>query len=178
MSSIAWGQLHKDATTVLEGEFLAVLENVKAAQSQNGNPCCKGVAKITAGPYAGRTIPVNFTLTDKSAGMFFANMNALGLDGEFFAKLEAQGLGMEAVAAALNGVTAEIVVEKRPWNGQDRENVKSWKRTSATGLPIASGIPTAVAVSVPAATPVAVALPAADSIAPPVAPGEDDGDPF
>lgn len=171
MSTIAWGKLRKDATTVLEGEFLGVLDNMKAGKSQNGNDYVKGVVKITAGPYAGRSIPVNFTLTEKSMGLFFQNMADLGLGEEFFNGIDGQG--MEPVAAALNGVTAEFTVEKRTWNGQDRENVTKWKRTGITGLS------TSTASAIPAATSLPAAVPAASEIpAPPPAPGEDDGDPF
>lgn len=175
MASIAWGKMHKDATTVLEGDFLAEIEKAVAAQSQNGNPCIKAVVKIVAGPYAGRSIPANFTLTDKSQGLFFANMKQLGLDTEFFQSIDGQG--MEPVAAAIAGLSVEIKVEKRAWNGQDRENITQWKRVGSTGLATATGLPTATSLPTAAAT-----LPTAAAVAvsePPAAPGEgDDGDPF
>lgn len=174
MSAIDWKTLRKDATTVLEGDFLAVIERASAGQSQNGNPMVKALVKITAGPYAGRTIPANFTLTDKSMGLFFQNMTQLGLDEAFFDSISGQG--MEPVAAALTGLSVEIKVDKRQWNGQDRENISAWKRIGAGGLPVASGLPAAT--SLPSAAATLPTAPAVTVSAPPVAPGEDGGDPF
>lgn len=176
MTSIAWGKMHKDATTVLEGDFLAVIEKATAAQSQNGNPCIKAVVKIVSGPYAGRSIPANFTLTDKSQGLFFANMKQLGLDTEFFMSIDGQG--MEPVAAAIAGLSVEIKVEKRTWNGQERENIMQWKRVGNTGLPVstAASLPSAAATLPSAAAAAAAAVAVSE---PPAAPGEgDDNDPF
>lgn len=174
MSSINWKTLHKDATTVLEGDFLAVIEKATAGQSQNGNPCVKVVVKITAGPYTGRSIPANFTLTEKSLGLFFSNMNQLGLDEEFFAKIDGQG--MEPIATALTGLSVEIKVDKRTWNGQERENISQWKRVGNSGLPVASGLPAATSLPAASTIPAAVAV----TSAPPVEPGADgeEPDPF
>lgn len=126
MAQGSWKQLRENTTTVLEGDFPVEITKSIAATSSNGNPMIKVTAKVTAGPFAGRTLFGNFVVSDSQFGMknFFRHMEALGADSKFFDTEPS----MEAVAAQINGRQAIVTVTKREWNGEDRENITDWKK--------------------------------------------------
>lgn len=126
MGSIDWASLHKDATTVLEGEFPAVISKATAGTTTTGKPCIKLQVKIESGAYIGRTILHMFTISGDNPvaqNILFRDLATLGLGTAFFA----QGPTTEGVAEALVGKRATIVLENRPYNGQDRESIKSFR---------------------------------------------------
>lgn len=139
MSGIDWATLRKEATTTLEGDFAVVITDAKPGQSGNGKPMIKCTLTVEAGPYVGRKVYSNFTISPESQvalKMFFNAMTTLGLGEEFFAGQPS----VEAIAQALLGKRATVVLEGREWNGTMRENVKSWK--APEGGPVATvGVP-------------------------------------
>jgi hypothetical protein len=130
MSSIDWAALHQESTVVLEGDFPVVLTKAEATTSSTGKPMIKFTVTLESGPYAGRQVNGNFTITadnPQSMRIFFSQMNRLGLGTAFFA----QQPSTEGVAEALVGKRAIVTLEGREWAGEVRENVKAWK--TATG---------------------------------------------
>lgn len=170
MAEYNWNQMRNDATTVLTGDFNAVFVKTESTQSSNGKPMIKCQLKIEAGPYVGRVIYHNFTVSVESPiamKMFFLNLDVLGLGKEFFAG----NPSMPDIAAGLLGKRCTITLESRQHQGRDMENIKTFKMPD-TGLPsmVATAMPVAVPVAVPVPTPVVT------STAPPVM--GDDNDPF
>jgi len=134
MSGIDWAQLHKDAHTVLEGDFGIVISEAKPGESQNKKPMVKCTLVIESGPYTGRKIYHNFTISPESQiamQMFFRALKTLGLGESFFA----QQPSVEGIAQALIGKRATVTLESREWQGQARENVKTWKDPVGAGVP-------------------------------------------
>lgn len=173
-----WAALHKDATTTLTGDFAVVITEATAQKTSNGDKdMIKWKAKIETGPYAGRPLWGNFTISPESPGamrILFAHLAALGVDGAFFQTYPKATVAQ--IAQALQGRKAIATVGVRPWNGQDREEVQGWKKPEiggAGGVSLGvlggfgggpSGIPgvPAVAASTPSTSPAtAASIPAA-----------------
>ena len=125
-NTINWKDLHKDATTVLTGDFPVVVVTAVATTSSGGKPMIKATLKIESGTFAGRTLFNNFNVTaDNPSAMriFFGQMSVLGLGTPFWNTNPT----MEQVAAALVGRRAIVTVGVRQWQGTDREQVENWK---------------------------------------------------
>lgn len=139
MSGIDWATMHKDAHTVLEGDFGIVVSEAKPGESSNKKPMIKCVLVIESGPYTGRKIYHNFTVSPESQiamQMFFRALKVLGVGESFFA----QNPTTEGIAQAIIGKRAMVTLEPREWQGQARENVKSWKDATGSGVPT-MGVP-------------------------------------
>ena len=124
-----WKTMHKDATTTLEGDFPVVIVEANATKTNDGSKdMIKWKAKVETGPYAGRPLWGNFTISPESPGamrILFSHLAVLGLDEKFWnANPEAP---VSAIAQAIVGRKAIAEVGVRQWNGADREEVKAWK---------------------------------------------------
>lgn len=127
--TIDWASLHKDSTTTLEGEFPVVIVEATATKTNDQSKhMIKYKAKVESGPYAGRPLWGNFTISPESPGamrILFSHWAVLGLDGAFFA---ANPQAPPAVIAeALKGRRAVVEVGTRTWQGTEREEIKAWK---------------------------------------------------
>lgn len=134
MSELNWRDMHKDATTTLEGEFPVVIVEAAAAKSSNDKDMIKWKAKIESGPYAGRPLWGNFTISPESPGamrILFSHLAVFGLDGKFFDAHP--NAPVHQIAETLIGRKAVAEVGIRQWNGQDREEVKNWKPVTGPG---------------------------------------------
>lgn len=128
MAEIDWASMHKEATTNIEGDFPVVIVEAKAAKTQNDKEMIRYKAKIESGPYAGRTLTGQFTISPESPvalRIFFQQMAVLGLDAAFWAANP--NAPTEQVAKTLEGRRAVGVVGVRKWQGQDREGIEGWK---------------------------------------------------
>jgi uncharacterized protein DUF669 len=162
VGEFSFKQLSQDANTVLTGDHEVVFVKTEATKSQNGKPMIKCDLKITAGPYAGRVVKHNFTISaenPQAMKFFFSDMKKLGLDEKYFDN----DPSMAQIAGDLLGRTATATLENNPWNGMDREQVKTWKASGGLGgvMPTALGgiTATALPVSVPAAVVTATEAP-------------------
>lgn len=176
MTTVDWKKLRDDATTILEGDFAIVITDVKVGESQTKKAMLKCVLTVESGPYAGRKVYHNFTISPESQpamGMFFRALTTLGLGDAFFA----QNPSMESIAQALMGKRANVTIEKREWQGQERENIKSWSEPTGTGAPVMSLPTTASGPSSSLSGMTAGTLGGQPTTPPPAAPG-DGPDPF
>lgn len=167
MSDIDWASLHKLSTTVLTGDFPIAVVKATAGQSQNGKPMIKCQLKVTEGPYAGRTINHNFTITAENPnamGFFFAAMKKLGADDAFFAT----GPNLDQIAAQIINRQALVTLAPNEFNGVTREQVSVWKEALGVG----SFVSTAGSSS-PLSGLAASALPVAQTVAPSTEPPAD-----
>lgn len=153
-----WGEQRKNATTILTGDFPVIFAAAESKKSSNGKPQISYTLKITSGPYVGRTIKGQITFSPENPvalKMFFQQMDSLGFGEAFFAQLQAENLSVEEafnrIASGLQGKQLTAELENKPWNGMDREVVKTFKNSGA-----ATGFTTSAAVAVPVALPAAV----------------------
>ena len=128
------------------------------------------VYKVVAGPHSGKRVMAGvFSVkSDGAIGIFKQNMKGFGLGEEVWAVPGQDSL--DFFASAIKGRVADIELGVRPWQGENRNEVKIGKITlvSAPALPTPGGIP--VGAAAPAPTAPAPAAPAAPSpAAPPVA---------
>lgn len=153
MSSINFGDLFKEATTLVTGEFDGIVSESTLTNSSNGKPMIRVKLQIEGGPNHGKTFFTQFVITvdnPTAMRMFFGNMKAFGLDKAYFETNPAP----EQVAAAIQGKRCRFVVDVRQWQGVDRENVKEVKPPLAgmAGLPTPGAVgPTTVGVPSPSA---------------------------
>jgi hypothetical protein len=171
--AIDFKSLRKQATTILEGDFTAVVVKTEHVVNASGKDQIKASFKITAGPYTGRTIPHTFTFSPDSPAalqMFFSQMDAFGMGDAFFSAGPTWG----QIANGMLGKQVEISLKGETWNGMTREKVKNVKPSSG-GLGAGAGA--AGALPVATALPVAKALPTAQPTATP-SPVDSEEDPF
>lgn len=124
-NEINWSDLHRNATTVLEGEFPVVItEAAVAAAASSGKPMIKCKVRVESGTYLSRTILHNFNITadnDNAMRIFFTHMSVLGLDEKFWRSNS--GASVEQIAQALVGKRATAVIGSREWQGSLREEI-------------------------------------------------------
>lgn len=124
---------------------------------------------VGAGPHANKKVMAGgFYLTEKSRSIFFRNMACLGLDVNYFA----QQPTLDDVAKALVGRIADVEVEVRQYNGEDRNEIPIGriKLVSAPPLPGVGGAPVVTQAAAPAPAAPAAPAPAAPAAAAPAAP--------
>lgn len=153
MADYDWSAMRKSATTTLEGEFTLAFVEATAKKSQNGKDMIGCKLKVVGGPFAGRTVYHNFVVSPESQfamQMFFTDMETLGMGDEFFAT----GPSMELIASNLINQEIIAVLENKPFNGRDREQVKQIMSASAAagGFSSGGGL-AAMAASTPASSP-------------------------
>lgn len=124
-----WRNMHKDATTTLEGAFSVIIVEANATKTNDGTKdMIKWKAKVETGPYAGRPLWGNFTISPESPSamrILFSHLAVLGLDEKFWnAHPEAP---VSLIAQSIIGRKAVAEVGVRQWNGTDREEVKAWR---------------------------------------------------
>lgn len=126
--SINWGELMKQSGAASEplpiGKYSVIVTDCIAGQSSTQKLMYKLKLAVEGGPYNGRTLYNNITLTTDNPNalrMFFQNMKSLGLTDEFFA----QNPSPSVVADVIRGQRCVVTVEHRMYNGNMTENVKA-----------------------------------------------------
>ncbi len=128
MAGKSWKDMHKDATTVIEGEFPLVVDTAEAAKSQGGKDMIKCKIKVESGVYANRVIYHNFTISPESPAamrMFFSQMAILGLNEKFWDKNA--DAPVEFVAQQIAGRRFTGKVGSKVWQGAAREEIQEFK---------------------------------------------------
>jgi hypothetical protein len=153
VSEVNWLDMHKHATTNLEGEFpVVIVEATVAKTNDQSKDMIKCKVKIESGPFVDRPMNVNFTISPESPvamRIMFAAWAVLGLDQKFFTANPNAPLAM--IAQSLIGRRAIAVVGTRQWQGRDFEDIKEWKPAlggpgstmplgSSVGGPLAGGL--------------------------------------
>lgn len=129
MAEYNWADMHKHATTSLEGEFpLVIVEATATRTSDQSKDMIKWKAKIETGPYVDRPISGQFVISPDSPvamRILFTHWSILGLDSAFFAANP--NASVEQIAQALVGRRAIGVIGTRTWQGRDMEEIREWK---------------------------------------------------
>jgi hypothetical protein len=143
------------------------------------------IFKVIGGPDAGKTAMLGpLSLTEKAANIFFRNLKGLGVEPDFFTQYATVPDALKAAAEAIKGRIVEIQVEKREWNGEDRNSFKPG-RVKLVSMGRADGTPAGIPQAAPpapvqAAPPVPPAAPLvqAPPPLPPAPPATGDAPPF
>lgn len=143
MSEIDWSALQQEAKTasvIPAGDYPAIIISAEAKTSSTGKPMVSYKARVTEGPQANKPIWSQFVVSPESAmalRMYFLQMAAFGLDGDFFA----QNPRMEDVARNLVNRAAVFKLSIRQWQGADRNQVDGVSPLPA-GAPLPPGVVT------------------------------------
>lgn len=149
------------------GEYTAKIIESDYQSSNGGKPQIKTRWEVTQGPKAGQKNLWNyFTLTvenPNAMSIFYRQMNALGITGEFLqslAQLDPE-TAMKHIAQALNGRSAKIKVKvDTEWQNNKIERINPPPLELAGAVPQGAGSPFPSA-QAPVASPLAPAAPAA-----------------
>jgi hypothetical protein len=135
METINWAALIEDSSDAFEilpkNTYRMQVVTAEATQSSTGKTMFKTKFQVINGPKTGATVFNNITMTTdnkKALFMFFQNMAALGATKEYLTQNPAPAPA--AVAAKLVGAIVDVEIDHRPYQGIDRENVKSMKAVS------------------------------------------------
>jgi hypothetical protein len=158
METINWAALIQDSSDAFDilpkAKYTMQVVSAEATTSSTGKTMFKTKLQVIAGPKTGSTVFNNITMTTdnkKALFMFFQNMEALGASRDYLMQQPAPAPAQ--VAAKLVGAVAEVEIDHRPYNGVDRENVKSMKAVQGglAGVPAsAPGPQVPVATAAPA----------------------------
>lgn len=163
MTGTSWADLKGNAsegpTPVPAGPYDVFVEGAEATSTKTGKVMFKIRLKIYGGPYDGKTIFTNQTVSPESPaalGMFFRFMEAFGIDvvTQFPGDPEST---KHAIAAALVGRYANVTVAIKTDDYGTKNEVKSAKPYGG----VAAAVPAAPAAPVPPAPPAAPVPPAA-----------------
>jgi hypothetical protein len=148
----SWATLLNDAGDAAAGfevlpaaDYDLRITKSEAKMSSTGKVMFAITTEVTNGPYKGRKLWGNIVVSSDNPialGIFFRTMNAMGIDQSFFA-----GNPSDAqVAEAMIGREFRGQVSVRQWQGQDRNEIKSYFPIKATmaGGPAVAPPPTVV----------------------------------
>lgn len=173
MPTRSWTDLLSDAgetgnyDPLPEGDYDFVIKEANAKTASTGRTMYVAKMAVEGGPFNGKTVWHNFVLVPENPtalGWFFKNMGTLGLGQEYFNSNPSD----HHVAEALVGRRFRGQVVIRKWQGQDKNEIKSFfpPAGSAVGGGGAPVPPTATA----HAAPQPPAAPVTPPPAPPAAP--------
>lgn len=129
MSEINWLDMHKHATTSLEGEFNVVIVDTEVKKTNDQTKdMIKYKAKIESGPFVDRPLNGQFVISPDSPvamRILFGHWAILGLNQAYFnANPNAP---IQQIASDLVGRRAVVKVGTRQWQGRDIEEIQEWK---------------------------------------------------
>lgn len=163
MSELNWGSILDEQDDSSDGGYGAIPANtyrviVKDATpkvASTGSKMLNLTLQVQGGPYDNRLVWTNIVFAvDNPTAMKFTlrKLAALGLTREWLAEVNP---GVDLIAAKLVGAVADANVEVRQWNGEDRNDVKSFTRVTnaAPAAPKAATVPAPAPVAKPAEPP-------------------------
>lgn len=143
--AINWLDMHKHATTDLDGEHpLVIVETTVGRTNDQSKDMIKFKAKIESGPFVDRPINGNFTISPESPiamRILFSTWAVLGLDAKFFAANP--NAPLQQIADMLVGRRAVGVLGVREWQGRKFDEIKEWKPVltgPGSTPPLSSGV--------------------------------------
>lgn len=165
-----WGDLQKAAddagfNPVPDNDYDFEVAKAEAKKTSNGKDMIATQLKITSGPYEGRLLFNNFTISPESPaalGFFFRDMETLGLPREYFAS----NPGIAVVAQTLVGRRGRATVTTREFGGAKRNDVK--KITPLVGGPAPAPAPGMMGGAIPSVAVPTVGSPTFPTVAPPI----------
>jgi hypothetical protein len=137
MADIPWDDLMdaaegSDFAPIPQSDYDVKIVETEATKSSNDKPMWKITAEVLNGPHSGRKLWTQQTLTmdnPDALNMFFRQMAAAGLTGEFFKTKPTN----QQIADALLGRQFRAKVTIREWQGVPRNNIKQWNPIGAGG---------------------------------------------
>lgn len=126
-----------------KGDYDVVITSASATTAQSGNKMLKVEMTVQDGPYAKRKLWTNIVFAESNPkAMVFTlrKLAALGVSKEW---LGTENPSLDTIASRIEGVAVSAVVEQKPYQGEMRNEVKSFKR--AGGPEAAAPAPAAAA---------------------------------
>lgn len=115
--------------------YTVEVESAEARVAQTGNKMINLTCRVQGGPYDGRLIWTNIVFaTDNPTAMKFTlrKLKALGVTQEWLAR---ENPSTHTIASKIEGAVVEAEVTQRPWEGEMRNDIKSFKSVSSAPGP-------------------------------------------
>lgn len=176
MQSYDWNELSNRAKNAKTGgdpvpanTYTVEVAACEAKTTSTNKPMLKVRGKIVGGPYDGKTVWHNMTLSadnDVAVAIFMRHLEAYGLDMTYLS----QGPSFDQIAAALVGRQASWVVKLGSYQGKPKNDVEDVRAlTGAVPAPPVAATPGVPQVPAPSVAAPPVAVPAAPAAPAPVA---------
>ncbi|QGF20314.1 hypothetical protein SEA_SIXAMA_164 [Gordonia phage Sixama] len=144
----SWAELAEEAgdtgfTAIPQGDYEMKVIQSEAKQTGNQKTMFKLTCEIQSGPYKSRRVWTNLVVSPENPvalNIFFRQMAALGIDKSYFATNPSDS----NVAEALKDKLFRGQVDIKKYQGEDRNEIKSFSRYTATEASSAAPAPTAV----------------------------------
>jgi hypothetical protein len=158
MTTVNWNDLRKNADmsggfALLDaGTYNFVVAKATAKQTGTGKDKVSAIMKVEDGPKQNATAFKDFILSPDSPGalgIFFRELDAMGLGSEFFATISPDA-GLDPLAAALAGrrCVGEVTIET--FNGRQQNKIKISAPLNGAQPPLPSGpLPISAAAGMP-----------------------------
>lgn len=120
-----------DFTALPAADYDLRIIDAEAKNTSTGKTMFKITTEVMSGPYAKRRIWANLTVSPENPvalNIFFRQMAAIGIDKSYFATNPSD----HNVAEELKGKTFRGQVVIKQWQGEDRNEIKSYSRTTNT----------------------------------------------
>ena len=180
MSALSWGDLMKDAGDSASGGFEPLpdgdydfkIVEATASQSSSGKTMFKIKAQVQGGAFNSRLVWDNLVVSPENPnalGFFFRKMSALGLTSEFFNTNPTNA----QIEQALQNRSFRGKIGSRTWQGQKRNEFKSYAPPVGGGAGVQQSAPAPQAPAPVAPAPQAAPAPQGPP-APPVQPQQQD----
>jgi Protein of unknown function (DUF669) len=174
VTNTSWADLIKGSEDALrpvpDGEYNVKIVDAREDKSSSGKLMIRVKFEIQDGPSAPRKVPTQLVLSTENqvaVAIFFRQMEAMGLDANFFAQLpppdgDTMMMAGKQIADALFNRTCRVTLKTRAWQGVDRNEVAGIL-PSLGGGPVAPGTVTGVATPGGPVAPGATTVPAPTS---------------
>ncbi len=140
MSDIDWASLQKDAqdTVLADGDYTVIVSEATSAMSSNNKPMIRLKLKVADGPKRDRMVFTQLVLSAENPfalQRWFAQLACFGLDASYFGRNPT----MEQIAADLLNRGVVVSLGQREWQGQNRNEVQSYRPFAPNG-PVPPGM--------------------------------------
>ena len=170
------GDSAQDFTVLPASDYDVKIIKAEAKLASTGKIMFAITCEVTSGPYAKRRLWSNLVVSPANPtalGIFFRQMNAIGIDPKFFTSNPSD----DQVAAALLNKEFRAQVAVKPYQGSDKNEIKGYfPKTSASNeaaippppIIVPAATAPAPAPAAPVVAPTPSPAPAAAAAAPPV----------
>lgn len=129
MTDIDWASLQQQAKDILipDGEYAAIVTQSTATNSSTGKPMIKLEFAIVDGPFHGRKLFSQLTLSAENPfalQRWFGNLAAFGLDHNYFSNSKPS---LETLARELLNRGVVVTVGRHEYNGSERNNITNFQ---------------------------------------------------
>lgn len=124
-----------DYSALPAGPYTVQVDDATAKVAQSGNAMISVTCRVLGGPYDGRIVWTNIVFaTSNATAMKFTlrKLKALGVTRDWIAD---NNPTTEQIATKIIDKVVDVDIEIRQWDGEDRNEIKTFRKSTATPSP-------------------------------------------